>query len=400
MNMLKFIRLFFYLVISVAIVSCSEDDPRPQRDRLVSATSVLSRDASELRTFISVSGIDIDASLLQYDVEIFKIEYKTDYLDEEVMASGLVILPKTTDPVGMLSFQHGTIAAHRQAPTKLAINSTELILYSALAAPGFIGVVPDFLGFGSSEGILHPYYVEELTASAVVDMLKAAKELAIEEGNKFNTKLFLAGYSQGGYATMAAHKAIETNGLEGFELIASFPASGGYDIKGVQEYFFSLTEYDQPFFLAYVAFAYQTTLDWSQPLSDFFKAPYADLIPGLFDGSKSGSEINEQLTTTIADLVTDDLRANIDTDSKYNYIVTAFNDNSLLDWVPQANMYMYHGTADVTVPYSTSIDTYDYFIAQGASTNTVTFTPLNGATHNTGVIPYVEDFVKKLGALK
>lgn len=398
--MLKFIRLFFYLVISVAIVSCSEDDPRPQRDRLVSATSVLSRDASELRTFISVSGIDIDASLLQYDVEIFKIEYKTDYLDEEVMASGLVILPKTTDPVGMLSFQHGTIAAHRQAPTKLAINSTELILYSALAAPGFIGVVPDFLGFGSSEGILHPYYVEELTASAVVDMLKAAKELAIEEGNKFNTKLFLAGYSQGGYATMAAHKAIETNGLEGFELIASFPASGGYDIKGVQEYFFSLTEYDQPFFLAYVAFAYQTTLDWSQPLSDFFKAPYADLIPGLFDGSKSGSEINEQLTTTIADLVTDDLRANIDTDSKYNYIVTAFNDNSLLDWVPQANMYMYHGTADVTVPYSTSIDTYDYFIAQGASTNTVTFTPLNGATHNTGVIPYVEDFVKKLGALK
>lgn len=398
--MLKFIRLFFYLVISVAIVSCSEDDPLPQRDRLVSATSVLSRDASELRTFISVSGIDIDASLLQYDVEIFKIEYKTDYLGEEVMASGLVILPKTTDPVGMLSFQHGTIAAHRLAPTKLAINSTELILYSALAAPGFIGVVPDFLGFGSSEGILHPYYVEELTASAVVDMLKAAKELAIEEGNKFNTKLFLAGYSQGGYATMAAHKAIETNGLEGFELIASFPASGGYDIKGVQEYFFSLTEYDQPFFLAYVAFAYQTTLDWSQPLSDFFKAPYADLIPGLFDGSKSGSEINEQLTTTIADLVTDDLRANIDTDSKYNYIVTAFNDNSLLDWVPQARMYMYHGTADVTVPYSTSIDTYDYFIAQGASTNTVTFTPLNGATHNTGVIPYVEDFVKKLVPLK
>src|SRR4029078_9011448 len=127
------------------------------------------------------------------------------------------------------SFQHGTIAAHSQAPSVLPLNSSELILYAALASPGFITDAPDFIGFGSSSNVMHPYYVQDLTASAVIDMLKAAKELAREKGITFNSKLFLSGYSQGGYATMATHKAIEKNGLDGYDLIASFPSSGGYD---------------------------------------------------------------------------------------------------------------------------------------------------------------------------
>jgi pimeloyl-ACP methyl ester carboxylesterase len=300
----------------------------------------------------------------------------------------------------MVSFQHGTITSYSEAPTELPSNSIEFELYAGLASLGFIAVAPDLIGFGSSTAVLHPYFVEDATASAVIDMLKATKEFAAEQSIDFDSKLFLAGYSQGGYATMAAHKAIEQNGLTGFNLVASFPASGGYDVKAMQEYFFGLTTYDEPFYIAYVAMAYKTQYAWTKPLSDFFNEPYASRIPGLFDGSKNGSQINSELTTSIPDFIRADLRGKIDTDAQYKYIADAFNENSLTDWKPTIKMFMYHGDADVTVPYDNSVITYQKLINNGASTSVLSLTPLPGKDHSTGVLPYIEDFIPKMMQLK
>lgn len=392
---MQFLKVSTFFILLILVMSCQEEEVS-EKKVLVSSNLFLSRSASELQTFLGVSGIDLPFSEMVYDVEIYKVTYTTPYKGDNITASGLVILPKTTSPVGILSFQHGTIAAHSQAPTALALNSSELILYAALASPGFITVIPDFIGFGASAELMHPYYVEDLTASSILDNIRAGKQLASQKGVRFNQKLFLAGYSQGGYATMATHKAIEEDGFPGYNLVASFPAAGGYDIKGVQEYFFSLETYDEPFFIPYVAYAYQTAFDWTQPLSNFFNEPYASLVPDLFDGTKSGGAINQQLTTSILGLINNDLLENIDTDPKYNYIVDAFNENSLVDFTPRVPVFMYHGSADITVPYQNSVSSYEQYIQNGASTNTVKFFTLEGATHYTGFFPYAEDFVPRL----
>lgn len=400
---LKKIRLSYYaLFVSAAVLySCKEDDPEPVNEVLIGSENILTRTAGELQTFISLSGLTLPVAELKYDVDIYKITYKTEYLnDEEITASGLVILPKKSGSYPMVSFQHGTIAAHTEAPSVQPVSSTELILYAALASPGFIAAVPDYIGFGSSANLPHPYYVEDLTAEAVTDMLDAAFELAREKGITFNKKLFLAGYSQGGYATMAAHKEIESDDLDDFDLVASFPASGGYDVKGMQEYFFSLDTYEEPFYIGYVASSYKTTYNWSQPFSDIFNEPYATRIPSLYDGSKSSGEINAQLTTHIPDLLNSDILANIDTDARYKNIIDAFNENSLTDWKPTRKMYMYHGDADVTVPYSNSTATYNKLISNGASASIVTLTSFPGKNHETGVGPYIEAFVPLMLSLR
>jgi pimeloyl-ACP methyl ester carboxylesterase len=393
-------NIYAILLVIATAWSCTKEDIKPANESLITSESILTRYSGELKTFITASGINLPISQLTNDVELYKITYKTNYINaQQLTASGLVILPKTSGNYPMVSFHHGTIGAHNQAPSVVPLSSSELILYSALSSPGFITVIPDLLGFGSSSNITHPYYVEDLTASSVMDMLKAASELAREKGITFNGKLFLAGYSEGGYVTMATHKAIEKNGLQGFELVASFPSSGGYDVKGMQEYLFGTETYDQPFYLGYVAMAYKTAYSWTQPFSDIFKEPYASRVPTLYDGSKSGSQINAQLTTRIKDLVNEDLILKIGSDSKYKYIDDAFKQNSLTDWVPTKKMFMYHGDIDITVPYNNSVMTYNKLIANGASKSIVTFTTLKG-THETAVVPYIEAFIPKMLELK
>ena len=395
-------RTWRFLVVFIALIQllsgCKENHVKPANLFLSSAEVIQTRQLSELQALVAGTSLQV---FLKYDVTIYSITYKTTYKDQNIIASGLVALPKTTLSVPMVSFQHGTIAAHSEAPSLSPLTSTELLIYGGLASPGFIAVIPDFIGFGSSANLLHPYYVEEATASAVTDMIKAAKELAIEQNINFNGNLFLAGYSQGGYATMAAHKSIEQNGLPGITLIASFPAAGGYDVKAMQEYFFGLQKYDEPFYIAYVAQAYKTYYpSWTPPLSDFFNEPFASKIPGLFDGNKNGGQINNELTNTITGLLNTSLLSGIDTNMKYKYIVDAFHENSLVDWKPTVKIFMYHGDQDVTVPYNNSVITLNKLLSNGTSPQIVSLTKLSGADHGSGVIPYLQLFIPKMITLK
>lgn len=396
------INLLLLLLLLFVWVSCQKDDDAPgiSYNNLVEATLFQTRSAADLKTYVELSGIDIDLSNLKYDVEIYKVSYSTMYKGDQITASGLILLPVTEEPVSMISFQHGTIAAHADAPSASPASSTSLIFYAALASPGFVTVLPDLIGFGASKEILHPYYVKEVTASAIVDNLKAAYQLSEMEGRKFNSDLYLAGYSQGGYATMATHQSLEETALPGFNLRASFPSSGGYDVKGMQEYFFGLETYHEPFYLVYVAAAYKEYYDWEQSFADIFNTPYAEKIPLLFNGLNNGGSINAQLTENVSELVQTDLLENIDTNPAYTFIVDAFNANSLTNWKPTIPVYMYHGTADITVPYHNSVDTYEKLIQNGASTSVLTLTSLEGSTHGTGIVPYIEAFVPILLEMK
>jgi pimeloyl-ACP methyl ester carboxylesterase len=400
MKVSTLIPVFFALLVAV---SCSNEETTPggQDEKiLVDATLVFSTSAAQVKALTQLAGLNIDVNEFKHAVDVYKVSYKTEYKAGTVTASGLIAFPKTSDELPMISFQHGTITRDADAPSNSTLSNPESLLYAcALSSSGFIATLPDYLGFGASSTLIHPYFVESLTASAVVDLLYAASELAETKNIKFNSRLFLAGYSEGGYATMATHKAIEETKPEGFDLIASFPGAGAYDLSAMQEHLLGLQTYDDPYYLAYIALAYQEAYDLPQLLTDFFQEPYASRIPSLFDHQKSPGEINAQLTTTIPDLVTADLSAHIATDPAYAYLKDAFMSNTLTEWAPQKPMFMYHGQSDTTVPFENSVSTYNALLANGASEETVKLIPLPG-THSSAVAPYITDFIARLWTLK
>lgn len=382
-------KLAFCFVLLLVATACNKDDDGPSFDYIVEFEKVSTISSATVRSAIIFSQLDIPVASLQYDVDVYKISYSTQYKGEEIVASGVMALPVMEKAKGTLSFQHGTIAADDQAPSN-NVTTNDLLVYATVSSAGLMVSIPDYIGFGASVDIMHPYYDESLTASAIVDQLYAAKELAAVTGLDLPEDLYLAGYSQGGYATMATHKYYEEQDIEGFSLKVSFPAAGGYDVKGVRDYFFAQETYDEPFFIAYVAESYRVTYDWTSPLSTYFKEPYASRIPDLFGGELSGSEINLQLTTDIADLVAEDYLENTN-DAKFDEINEAFESNSLTDWTPGIDMIMYHGSADITVPYENSVEVFSHF-----NSSKVSFIEIVEGTHSTSFIPYLEDMSQRL----
>jgi len=376
-------------------ISCADKNENPDVTKTLVDFSISGRRSvdnirSLIQTFKNQVDLDIPVDKLLYSVDIYKIEYATKYKGRKITASGLVMIPDTQEPLSTMSFHHGTIAADREAPSNLQFDNPQLILLSALASTGTIVSIPDFIGFGSSVEITHPYYSELYSAAPMVDLLYAAAEIAEQFNFNQTPDLYLSGYSQGGYVTMATHKYIEDNGISNYELRASFPSSGGYDLLGVRDFFFEQETYDQPFFIAYVAESFRTVNDWNvASLNDVFQSQYASQIPSFFDGSKSGSQINALLTNKIADLVHPEYLANPG-NSKFKRFEDEFVANSLIDWVPKIRMHMYHGDADVTVPYQNSVTVHAKLLSNGASPTTVTFTTLPEADHFTGFLPYLE----------
>jgi len=398
----KWLRI---LVLALAVLSCSDNDndptPTPEPEYLIDATSIGSWPSAQLKFFAQLSGQDIDVSMFQYDVEIYRITYRTEYKDNEIEASGLIVLPKsTTDELPMISFQHGTIVKQSEAPSEQEVEGEQIISYSGLASTGFITIVPDMIGFGESKDLFHPYYIEEPTADAVTDMLQAAREFSEEQGVTFDGRLFLAGYSQGGYATLAAHKSLESEPIEGFSLAASFPGAGGYDVVEMLNYFRGLQTYPDPYYLAYVGMSYQTYYEESGLITNFFNEPYASRIPTLFDGTKSSGGINDQLTENIPELVKADILTDPQSSPLYPFLAQRFSENSLVDWTPVAPVFLYHGDADVTVPLSNSQVTYEKLIDNGADPDNLKLIVLPGGDHTTAIQPYIKDVLEKLQGMK
>jgi pimeloyl-ACP methyl ester carboxylesterase len=275
---------------------------------------------------------------------------------------------------------------HSDAPSNFPATFSGFELF---ASAGFVTVIPDYLGFGASENIVHPYYDAQLAGTTVTDILKAAKYYLKKENISTSSRLFLFGYSEGGYVTMAAQKEIETHPEHNLTITAAAEGAGGYDLTGMLTAIATTTTYAEPSFLAFVVQSYNTTYDWKRPYTDFFKEPYASRIPSLLNGSKSGSEINAELNTSTAALFNPTFLANLQNASAEPVLKQALQNNSFLNWYPKSPTRLYHGTADVTVFYQTSVTTYNRFIAAGATN--VKLIPIPNGNHQTSIDPVLTD---------
>jgi pimeloyl-ACP methyl ester carboxylesterase len=324
---------------------------------------------------------------VEYGIQVYKITYYTTLQGESQVASGLVCVPMGEGPFPVMSYQNGTNTLHSNAPSENPNRDLYLMLES-VASTGFVVAIPDYIGFGSSDNTFHPYLHKESTVQTVIDMLRAIDELTENELNvSINNDLYITGYSQGGWATMAVQKAIETEFSNEFNLKASACGSGPYDLSYINKYIRNQETYPMPYFTGYMFNSYQNLGVMTTPIDSVFQEPYAEKIPELYDGTMSGEEINDELTTVVADLFTENYILNYETDSTFTSLRETLVDNSIEAWVTSTPTRIYHGTADDFVPAQVSTSIYQDFLELGVSSNQVVMVPLPDLGHTEAIIP-------------
>ncbi|MGK9369128.1 lipase family protein [Melioribacter sp. Ez-97] len=383
---------YFLLIILLFGCERSSDVIAPLQSevgKLIDYEKIAAYDSELLKTLASeyddASISKITSGKIIYGVEVYKLIYNTVGYDNKIeLASGVVFIPLGVNNLSTISVQHGTQANRNRVGSVNPLFAFEGLIAAAL---GYYACEPDYLGLGFS-GIVHPYHHYQTSANTVIDFLRAAREFAKIRNVQLDDKLFLAGYSEGGYVTMAAQREIELHYKNEFNLTASAPMAGAYDLELTAGKILENDRYPQPAFLAYLIYAYSKIYKWND-LNYFFNEPYASAIPGLFDGSKNTGKINESLPTDLNALLTPEFLASIRNKTEKR-LLPKLKENSLINWTPSTPTRLYHGGKDDFVPVENSYMAYDYFSMRGANVDLII---IPNGTHYTSAIPAIIDLI-------
>ena len=382
-----FVLLLMSGLLMVAPTGCriaTDADPAgpvPART-LVSSSLLTEITAAQLRSRYTGTSAVLQF-FIRYGVKVYRLDYNTTNTDgTKIKASGAVLIPSDVPTaLPMLSLQHGTIQNDSDAPSYFGSGSEVYTFGSVLASQGYVIAAPDYIGYGASRDVPHPYEHRSSLATASLDMLRATREFLSEGNVNWDKRLYIAGYSEGGYATMALQKKIEEETNGEFNLVASSCGAGAYDksafMRQVVNERSSGSAYINRLYI-WVLLTYNRIYGLNRPMSYYFREPYATQVTAKGKDADIGVSLNTTFTDSFKKAVLDG------TDVEF---LKAVQDNDIHDWKPRTPTRLFHGDADDTVLYLNSLNAYNAMQKRGASN--VELVTLRGANHASGILGFI-----------
>lgn len=357
------------------------------RGALLSVTPDATYSKFLLQLLVSQMAPDVEVTF-RYGVETYKVSYETITPNgDKTLATGLICLPSNcSEPLGVISVQHGTIVLKSDAPSYSG-SSSEALMCVVGAGMGYVSVISDYLGLGGSPGF-HPYCHAGSEASAAIDLLRTARGFCADKNVVPSDRLFLVGYSQGGHATMALQREIESRYANEFNIIASAPMAGPYDLSGTMAEDFQKPDPMSGLgYFVYIVAAYQHVyrLIASDSVDEFLLPPYNETLPPLLDGMHSTDEIDAVLPERVDQLMRPEYLMSLSTDPNHPFMVALRDNDTCRGWAPKAPMRLWHCSGDHDVPYQNSLVAVEEFRKMGV--NVPLTDPVPGGDHGDGALP-------------
>jgi pimeloyl-ACP methyl ester carboxylesterase len=322
------------LIALLALVAGCMRPSEMQAPPEVQLTPLKTISTQQARAALFVAGVD--GIPVNYAVDCYRMRYVAGAGRDAVRLSGLLALPRGTTPRRLVSFQHGTSTTRTAVPSQL--DGTGLAAAIAFAGNGYALIAPDYPGLGESPG-KHPYYVADAIAPAVVAMIEASQRLErVPPG-----PVFLAGFSQGGWASLAALRILESQGKQ---VLGSAQVAGAYDLRHVS--LPAALRGGAPSHSLYLAYAaWGQGAYYGHPLDSVLTPEYAAIVERVFAGA-SPEEIVGSLPQDPRSMFNQAFLDAFDRDEAHWYLET-FAANSLVDFTPRAPVRLYYGSKDLDV---------------------------------------------------
>lgn len=190
------------------------------------------------------------------EIELNKISYTTDNEFPSTgkitsKVSGLLMLPNTKSPKGVILYYHPTVFDNSGVPSNLDPKNKDAFMFNTIyasiyASQGYIVVAPDYIGQGDDYSNPHPYVLyPKQSINTAIDLLNDVagtikEKYKLDDNEKLN--LYATGYSEGAsYAIWTAkclqssyscyHYVNPLNSLYRLRAVAGM--SGAYNISNV-----------------------------------------------------------------------------------------------------------------------------------------------------------------------
>jgi hypothetical protein len=341
-------------------------------------------DTATLITTVNASAISaalpsaITASVKPlYSVDAYKLTYTTsDAQGRLVTASGLVALPRKTGNAAspLLSYQHATAKTDAEAPSNHATADEPAILFASL---GYLVSAADYVGYGATKGLPHPYLLATPSAAAVQDFLTASSRWRQMRSIADNGQLFLTGYSEGAYASMAALRRMTQVGTRPLP-VASFLGAGPYNATRTMSDALDVVRSKNPILGALISPGFLKRLGAND------RANVRNLLLSTVLGNQSDVSFDG---TFLDNFLADDNNA-IDAQS------------NVYDWTPQSPLILFHGRGDTTVSYANTDSTLQAMTARGAGALVEKIDcPVTPSEHIACVPSFLQSDITRLAAL-
>ena len=358
----------------------------------------------------------------EFDVTLYEISYWTTGIEDLdlprekrqlVRASGMLILPLKAGKVPLLSYQHGTTTSKKLTSSYPSFVET-IAMAVLFAGNGYAVSAPDYLGLGKNTTQIHPYLHAESEATASADMIIAAenaiKFLAKNPRNprvSLTRQLFLAGYSQGGHATMALHRYLEQDTPnKDFDIMGVAPMAGPFDLTGkTLNAILKKAVPDHVTFMRYLLLGLNPIYHFFSDRKEVFKSSLVDTVSKEFDGSIAAGEDAPDMPDTLEGLLNPEfltaLKSNPASNPAASKLIDVLRKNTLYEWVPRAPVLFIHSKGDEIVPFDNSKDAYHYMSDRGAKVALIPLAETIGHGHGAGVaIPKLLSWFDSLRAKK
>ena len=235
------------------------------------------------------------------DIAIFHLSYNTvGGRNEATTASAALMVPMGTDarcrggrPIVL--YAHGTTTnkSFDIADLSGSDNAEGLLLAALFAAQGTIVVAPNYAGYDTSTLGYTAYLNADQQSKDMIDALAAARTALPSAGQRLTTdggRLFITGYSQGGYVAMATQRAMQAAGMT---VTATAPMSGPYALTAfVDAVFGGQVNGGAPVYFTLLIAGYQKSYGdvYGSP-AEVFETQYANGIESLLPTTVSRSEL-------------------------------------------------------------------------------------------------------------
>lgn len=161
------------------------------------------------------AGIAVTYTAARNAVRLYRVTYPSvvpEQGNRPTVASGLVAVPDTSSiSFPVVSYQHGTVFGKREVPSFPEESAETQLMIAQFAGQGYVVMGADYFGMGLSEEP-EGYMVKASHQQACHDMMNAGRAV-LDHMKLQGTDLFLAGWSQGGFVTMAFLERLEAAGV-------------------------------------------------------------------------------------------------------------------------------------------------------------------------------------------